>query len=202
MSILFFFDINGIAFNFAMMYDVFCELFVDSLKKIILQSFWMFWWNFLHDKEMLNYALMFFIHLLRCVCEMWDLAASVTGRTCSLGKGMQESRMLLPASLFPVSSPRLRLPEQPALKLSKVRASSDVDNSWTAPCWLRRFCWVCIIVWNFPLCPSPAFLSSFYRPLIPNKWSISQTQSQCLLWDPTCDNIFVFPLLCSCNELY
>ena len=27
--------INGIAFNFAMMYDVFCELFVDSLKNHI-----------------------------------------------------------------------------------------------------------------------------------------------------------------------
>ena len=40
-----------------MMYDVFCELFVDSLKNHIKEvSLNLLWLNFLHVKEMLNYV--------------------------------------------------------------------------------------------------------------------------------------------------
>ena len=185
--------------------DVFCELFVDSLKNHIKEvSLNLLWWNFLHDKEMLNYVEgSLFIYWDVCMRCGGLLPAPPSSRTCSLGKGMQEAECFCPPACF--QSPGLGSQTSQSSQLPETEQGEGFlwcRITLMAPCWLAEVLLGLYCSSTFPSAQScfPLFL---LQTLIPNKCSISQTQSQCLLWgNLPCDNMIVFPLLCSCNELY
>ena len=150
-----------------MMYDVFCELFVDSLKNHIKEvSLNVLWLNFLLDKEMLNYVKgSLFICWDVCVRCGDLLPVLPSSRTCCLVKGMQEAECFCPSACF--QNPSLGSQTSQSSLLPETEQGEGF--LWCGitltglPAGWRRFCWVCIIVQLSPL-PSPAFLSSFYRP--------------------------------------
>ena len=188
-----------------MMYDVFCELFVDSLKNHIKEvSLNVLWLNFLHDKEMLNYVKgSLFICWDVCVRCGDLLPVPPSSRTCCLVKGMQEAECFCPSACFQSPGPGSQTSQSSLLP----ETEQGEGFLWCGitltglPAGWRRFSGVCITVQLTPL-PSPPFLSSFYRPWFLINVQYPKLSLSVCFGNPPCDNMIVFPLLCSCNELY